>query len=568
MTENYEGGKPRKPYKEAFTIVKRLLQFLTPHKSEILVITILIIIVSAIPLVPPRLVGVIFDKVILNQDLDVIERTKLLSLLIGIILLAGICLLYFSYLKDFKAQRLSEKLVLEMRSRLFSHLHKLSLAFYDKKRIGALVSRIIDDSKTLEQMFREGLSALLIAPISFVGIFFIMLLLNWKLTLLALIPIPFLYITMVIFIKRMRGLGRQVKDKNEYLVSYLNENISNIRITQLYNKSDYEKERFNRVSYELYELKITLTKLVTRYFPLMGFITSSGLLLILLFGGLYSVYEGLSGGELISFIAYLAYIYSPLTSMTMANYILQNIALSGERIFEILDKKPQIQDGFLELKAHKLDIVFDNVSFAYEGERNVIDRVSFKIDYGEKIGITGQTGAGKTTIAKLIVRFYDVKEGSITTGGIDIKDLKLSSLRESICMVLQDDILFCDTIKNNLRYGKLDATDEEIKYATQIAEIDMFISQLPSGYDTVVGERGFSLSAGERQRLCIAKALLRQSKILILDEATSSLDIETEQKILDKIFKIMAEDTLIIISHRSSALQRCERVIEIKLGKA
>ena len=568
MSSEETHSNVREPYSSVFSTLRRLSIFLKPHKTELLAISIMVVIVSALPVIPPLVIGMIFDRVILNATISTSERTTQLFGFIVIILLVELALLYFTYLKDIKLKKLGERLVFEIRSRIFSHLQGLSISFYDKKQAGTLVSRVIEESKIVEEMFNAGLGALFIAPLTFAGILCMMLWINWKLALLALLPVPFLYVTMLFFIKPIKNLYANMKEKDDELHSFLYESFSGVRVIKLFSRGGYEESRFDKKGGEIYDIKVRIAGIISRYLPLMGFIMSSGTLMVLLFGGLYSGSEGLTGGELVSFISYLAYLYSPLTAVTYSNHILQKVTISGKRILEILDEKMEVADGNLELDVYNLKggIEFRDVSFDYGG-KTVLDNVSFKVGYGERVGLVGETGAGKSTIAKLMVRFYDPKSGSVIIGGNDVRRFTLSSLRTALTMVLQDDFLFCDTIRNNLLFGGFDESEGVVSKVVSTIFGDSLRDRFPKCLDTIVGERGLSLSAGERQLLCIARALLRKPKVLILDEATSSLDIDTERRVLDNVFDELKDSTIVVISHRASALQNCERLLEVKDGE-
>jgi ATP-binding cassette subfamily B protein len=392
---------------------------------------------------------------------------------------------------------------------------------------------------------------------------------NWRLAALALIPIPTLVIGSIIFGKKMHLVYHKVWRRMAGISAILADTIPGVRVVKAFASEDREIDRFKRTNEELFESNMQAAKLSTIYFPIMGFATFAGGIVIRWFGGRDIITGDMTLGDLMLFMGYMMRFYHPIQVLTRLNHSLQMAAAAAERVFEILDAQPEVDDrkDAVELPTIRGDIKFDNVSFSYDGDKDALDGVSFEVKAGQMVGLSGPSGAGKTTLINMIGRFYDVTEGSISVDGHDVMDVKVKSLRNQISVVLQDPFLFHGTIADNIAYSKPGASRSEVIAAAKAGNAHDFIMEFPDGYDTLLGERGGGLSGGEKQRISIARAVLKNPRILILDEATSSVDTETESLIQAAIERLVEGRTTFAIAHRLSTLRKADKLIILEKGE-
>jgi len=549
--------------------LSRLMRYAVPYKAQAVTVTLLMFAGTALALAPP-----IFTKY-LTDDVLVTHRHEnwILWLVMGVILttLAGVGLTIW---RGRVAAWMSNHMVYELRTQTYNQLQKLSLSYYDKRQTGSLMARVTQDVNELQNFLVDGIQLFLVNTLTIVGVFVILLCYNWKLTLLVLIPAPVsVYLTSVIW-KFLWGKLQRLWHLRSGLSGSINAALSGVRVVKAFAQESREAKNFSDRSYNLFGAGIVVEQAWATYFPIIGFVSTLGFYIIWYVGGLQvfhnpSKVHGMTIGVLGMFLTYVSMLLGPLQQMTRIADWLSRSTASAERVFEVIDAEPDIQDTPTAVAMPVIDghVQLKNVHFSYDKNSDVLDDVSIDVQAGEMIGLVGHSGAGKSTIINLLSRFYDVKDGQILIDGVDIREIKTGDLRRQIGVVLQEPFLFPGTIASNISYAKPDATPAEIMRAAKAANAHDFIMRFPDGYDTYVGERGARLSGGERQRLSIARAILHDPRILILDEATASVDTETEKQIQEAITRLTAGRTTFAIAHRLSTLRNASRLMVMERGK-
>jgi len=473
---------------------------------------------------------------------------------------------------------LGEGLVTELRTKLYRTLQRLSLSYYDREHTGRIMARVLSDTRVVQGFVVQAVQQMIINILTVVGIAVVLFSINWRLASIALLPIPFVILCAKFFSNRFRGIFKAVRRKFANLSASVSESISGMRVVKSFGQEQREIDGFNEKNTDVYRARVSAVTAQSKFQPLIGFMVSVGVLAVWLFGGrqvLFSLDPKLAGAEtlslgvLILFITYMSQFYGPVGALMNLTQSFQESATAAERIFSIMDMPSDVQDHDRSVNltdvAGKIEI--QDVSFGYgEGER-VLKNINLTIEPGEMVGLVGQTGSGKSTLVSLVCRFYDPTKGRILLDGKDLRDIKTRSLRQTIGMVLQDTFLFAGTIKQNIAYGRSEATDLEIIQAAKAANAHDFIMNLPDGYDSEVGERGVMLSGGEKQRVSIARAILKDPAILILDEATSAVDTATEAMIQDAMDRLVTGRTTIAIAHRLSTLRNADRLVVLEGGE-
>jgi len=464
---------------------------------------------------------------------------------------------------------LGNKIIYDLRTSAYDHLQRLSLSFYNKKETGRLMSRISYDTERLQDFIVRGLQDFIRDILMMVGMCVILFVINWRLAALTLFPIPILTFGSYIFGKKMHLVYHKVYRRMAGLSAILADTIPGVRVVKAFAAEDREVDRFNDKSGEYFSISMRAAKLSTIYFPIMGFATFTGGVIVRWFGGRDIVSGNMTLGGLMLFMGYMFRFYGPIHGLTRLNHMLQRAASAAERVFEIMDAQPEVDDkkDAIELPTIQGNIKFDNVFFSYDDEKNALDGISFEIKAGEMIGLSGPSGAGKTTLINLLGRFYDVTEGSISVDGHDVRDVTMKSLRNQIGVVLQDPFLFHGSVAENIAYSNPGVSRADIVAAAKAANAHDFIVNFADGYDTMVGERGTGLSGGEKQRISIARAILKDPRILILDEATSSVDTETESLIQAALERLVEGRTTFAIAHRLSTLRKADKLIILDKGE-
>lgn len=473
--------------------------------------------------------------------------------------------------KIFLTGKLGQKITYDLWQEVYRNIHRLSFKFFDENQTGNIMSRITTDITAVERVIVDGLDTVIVASLTLIGISCILFWMNWKLALVTMIPLPFLAFIAYLITVKAHNIYREVRKKMGEISALLQDSISGIRETKSFVREEYEISRLNTRSSEYIKTNIQAIKLWATFSPAIVIITVIGNILVLFFGGRMAIMnQNISTGEIVSFLFYLNLFYHPIHQLNMVNHMLQHARASSERIFEIIDAEPdvkEVENPVCLKKPVKGEVVFNNVRFSYKPGIEVLHGISFKVNPGEIIALVGPTGAGKTTIINLIPRFYDVDSGEILIDGVNIKNYKLKELREAIGIVMQEPFLFNGTIFENIAYGRLEAKFEEIIEAAKLANVHDFIMKLADGYNHQIGERGVKLSTGEKQRIAIARAILKNPPILILDEATSSVDNETEFLIQQAISRVLKNRTSFVIAHRLSTVVNAHRIFVVNEGK-
>jgi subfamily B ATP-binding cassette protein MsbA len=549
-------------------VLKRLYGYLKPYWRQLLLISVLLLVWTGLDLLPPLFQGAVVDRVIIEGDLS-----QLLPLIIGLIVVYA-ALQLVSAADLYLRHALGERFILDLRVRLYEYLQRLSLSYFERTSTGEIMSRITNDVNELENFVTHGSSLTLVDLLRLAGTSIVLLWLDWRLALVALLPVPLLAVALRLFNRRVRPIYRQVRDRLGDINARLQDNISGIRVIQAFGQERAALDRFLAESVAYYQARVRGIRIWSTFFPAIRLVASTGTVLVLAVGALLVVDGSMTVGTLVAFLAYTTALYQPINRLTEVDNIIQQAIAAGERIFELLDEEPEIQDaagaeGVPEIEG---EIQFDRVFFRYGGaeppeNEYVLHDVTFHVAPGQVIALVGPSGAGKTSIANLISRFYDPTQGRVLIDGQDVREMQIKSLRDHIAVVLQETFLFNTTVRDNLLFAKLDASEEEMVAAARAAYAHDFIIELPNGYDTEIGERGVKLSGGQKQRLALARAILADPRILILDEATSSVDAEAEYLIQQALDRVLQGRTAIVIAHRLSTVRSADKIIALEEGR-
>ena len=545
-------------------VLLRILGYLRPHRSLVLTTFSFAALATIFDLLPPWLVKVIIDDVIQEN------RFSLLPWVLGGLVLAYGFKNVANSLRIRFNNILEQRVVFQLRQQVFHALQRLSIKFYEDRSTGEIMSRIMNDAEHVERIFIDGLESTLTASLTLIGITIVLFAVNWKLALLALVPIPILVVSAVRFSRRVHGYYHEIRKNTAELSAYLQDALSGIRETMTFNRHSFERERFDARNREVSQSNLKAMFLWSVYSPGMIFLGAMGTVLILWVGSTEVAQGDLKVGELVMFVAYLALFYVPVNQIHSVNHMLQHALAASERIFEVLDARPEVEDlhGVVAPPTRFPGSVrFEGVDFAYKPESQVLHGISLSVEAGESVALVGPSGAGKSTMIKLLMRFYDVKGGSLALDGLDVRRMPLAFLRSQIGLVQQEPFLFNGTVRENIIYGDLDATDHAIEQVAVAARAHDFIMELPEQYETRIGERGVKLSVGEKQRVAIARVLLKNPPIVVFDEATSNIDTETEVKIREALTVLTRGRTTIFIAHRLSTLQQVDRIIVLERGR-
>ncbi len=544
-------------------VLRRLLRYVRPYWKALVGVSMLLLLRTGLVLLPPLIQKRVVDQVIADNDLST------LTLLIG----ALIVIHALSQLVDFGdlyvRHAIGERFIFDLRVRIYDHLQQLSLAFYEGTSTGELMSRVTNDVNALEQFVTHGVALTVVDLLRLVGASAVLVVLNWRLALVMLIPLPSMAAGLWIFNHRARPIYRRVRDRLGDINATLQDKLAGIRVVQAFEREEEELRHFREVSRNYLEERVEAIRTWSIFFPALHFVSALGGSLVLGFGAYLVVNDQLTLGTLVAFLSYIVSFYEPLRRLTQVDNTFQQAIAAGERIFELLDTESDIQDRpeAISLEAIEGDVVFDHVHFRYGEGDKVLKDVTFHIAPGEVVALVGPSGAGKTSIANLLCRFYDPERGQVLVDGHDVQEVKVQSLRQHIAVVLQDTFLFNTTVRDNLLYGKPDANEREMIAAAQAAYAHDFIRELPKGYGTEIGERGVRLSGGQKQRLALARAILADPRILILDEATSSVDAEAEYLIQRALDKVLKGRTALVIAHRLSTVRDADKIIALEEGR-
>ncbi|WP_152381959.1 ABC transporter ATP-binding protein [Paenibacillus brasilensis] len=548
---------------------KRLLAYMKPYARQILPILLVMMILGTITkLTVPYLISLAIDKAIAPVG-PALPSVKLLLLITGAVLLLYLIQWAANTYRIKFTNIIGQRVIYDLREDLFKHIQKLSFNFFDKRPAGSVLVRVTNDINSLQDLFTNGAVNVLIDCVQLMGIIVILLLINWKLGLAVIVTVPIMFLISTKLRVRIRRAWQEVRMKNSRINSHLNESIQGIRVTQAYTQEQENMAYFDDMNSSSKRSWDKASAMNQVFGPLIDITGGLGTLVLFWFGAHLIQTDQLTVGLLVAFANYVGNFWEPINRLgQMYNQLLVAMA-SSERIFEFMDEKPNIANkpGAKELPLIRGDIQFENVVFEYEKGRQALKGINLSVEAGQSIALVGHTGSGKSTIINLLSRFYDITSGRLTIDGYDVREVTVESLRSQISIVLQDTFIFSGTIRDNIRFGRLDATDEEIEMAAKAVNAHEFIVQLPGGYETEVEERGGMLSMGQRQLLSFARALLANPRILILDEATASIDTETELKIQDALQVLLKGRTSFMVAHRLSTIRNADHIVVLDHGE-
>jgi ATP-binding cassette subfamily B protein len=550
-------------------VLLRLFQFLAPYKPLAAGSILILLGMTITDLAPPWIGGRIVDT--LTNPRKYNPNHSLTPLIALVVMLAATRLVMAGLMYGQRRLNswLGARVLVDIRIRLFEKMNLLSLGYYDKRTTGSVMARITNDSDNLWDFLTDGIPWLLSTTLTLVGTSLILFKMNWQLALLLLLPGPFIYALNRWFMPRARSRWQHVWHRISKLYSALNSSLNGMRVVKAFAQEGHEVAHFRERNMQVFEASFAANSMWATYWPLLSIVMSLGSYIIWLVGGYKVLHGTMTIGILTAFSGYLMQFYMPFQNFSRVMDWTTRSLTAAERVFEVLDTEPDVQEAKNAATMPEIQgaVEFENVAFTYDKAKRVLDDFSLKVEPGEMIGLVGHSGAGKSTIINLLARFYDVTEGSITVDGVDLRQIKQDDFRHQLGIVLQEPFLFPGTIRSNIAYAKPDATIEEIMRAAKAANCHEFILKFPDGYDTQVGERGQRLSGGERQRISIARAILHDPKILILDEATASVDTETEKQIQEAIARLVQHRTTFAIAHRLSTLRHASRLVVMKEGK-
>lgn len=541
----------------------RLLHYVVPYWRRGVAAILAMILGALTTLAVPWIIRNIIDEVLAAKNLVALNWIALGILVL--FFLRGV----FSYIQGYLMSYIANRVIIDIRNEVYARVQRLSLRFFDTRKTGSLMSRLTNDIGALQTAIVDNFVNIVKESVILIGSLVGMVILHWRLTLLCIIIVPLVSITIKYFGRKLKKSGHMMQERIADVTSHLQETIGGIRVVKSFFREDYEIARFRQINQASFGAAMKAARQSSQLSPVVEFIAAIAVTAIIWYGG-WSVIDGeLTAGELIAFLIYAINLANPVRRLSALYGDIQRSMAAGERVFALLDETPDIREkaDAIALPVLRGDVVFDAVHFRYEPSKEVLSGISFHAEPGQKIALVGPSGSGKSTIANLIPRFYDVTDGAIRIDGHDVRDVTLASLREQIGIVPQDTALFNTTIEENIRYGRLDATDEEVAAAVRAANAEEFVRQLPQGLQTPIGDRGLVLSGGQRQRIAIARALLKDPRILILDEATSALDTESEQLVQAALERLMIGRTAFIIAHRLTTIQEADHILVIDRGR-
>jgi ATP-binding cassette, subfamily B, multidrug efflux pump len=544
--------------------IRRTFRYLRYYWLTALAALVSLLLVNAANLYTPQLLRQLIDDGIYGLDM------RFIWYIAGLIVLVAVVRGVFNFLQGYLSEKTSQGVAYELRNEIFDRLQHLSFSYHDQSQTGKLMTHMTSDVEMVRMFTGNGLLQLISALVLLVGTLVILFSMNATLTLIFLAMIPPIGLIFAFFVKKLLPRSRIVQEKLEKLNAILQENLAGIRVVKAFAREDYEHERFSVRNQDLLHENITLLQIFATFFPMIFFIANLAIVGVLWVGGLEVISGQMTLGELVAFIGYQGFFLMPIFMLGFVGAVLSRAEASAQRIFEVIDAQSEVTDkpDAIEAPAFEGHVVFDQVSFRYAGgETPVIQEITFEALPNQTVAIMGRTGSGKSSIINLIPRFYDVTGGKVCVDGYDVRDLKISSLRSQIGIVLQETTLFTGTIKENIAYGRMDASMEEIVQAAQAAQAHDFIVGFEEGYETVVGERGVGLSGGQKQRIAIARALLMSPRILIMDDSTSSVDAETEYKIQQALETLRQGRTTFVIAQRISTVRSADLILLLDEGQ-
>ena len=541
----------------------RLLRYLRPYIPQTIMAVACMLLATSASLYVPWIVRDVIDGVLVNKDV------LLLNAITGGIVVVFALRGFFVYGQNYLMAYISQKIVIDLRETLFRHFQRLSVSYFDRSRTGKVLSYMTNDVGALQGALAQNVIELSTESLTLIGSLVAMFYLHWQLALLTLITVPLVAQAMKLFGAKLRKASGTMQQRAAEITSVLQEMIVSVRLIRLFVREEYETNRFIRENDNNFTAQMKAAQLSATLSPVIEFLAAIAVTVIIWYGGREVINGNLTSGSLIAFLVYAVNISNPVKRLGNVYGNIQRAVAAAERVFEVLDTLPEIEDApdAIELPAVKGDVSFNQVSFEYRTGEAALKNLSIEVPAGQILAIVGPSGAGKSTIANLLPRFYDPQAGAICIDGVDIRKVTVRSLREQIAMVPQETILFNASIYENILYGRLDADKASVIGAAKAANAHDFIMQLPDGYETQIGERGSQLSGGQRQRIAIARAILKNPRILILDEATSALDAESERVVQDALDKLMVGRTTFVIAHRLSTIQRADKILVMEKGR-
>ena len=543
-------------------IYKRLIKLAKPHLPKFILAMLCMLVVGGLTSALAFLVKPVLDDIFMKKNAAMLKWIPIA--VVAIYMLKGLCTYVQTILMNFIGQRV----VADIRNRLYQVIQTQSMSFFTKNQTGILMSRITNDVNSMQGAVSEAVTSLLKDSFTLICLMFVIFYRDWQLALVAMVIFPVTIYPIATFGRKIRKLATRTQVTMGSLTTLLQETISGARIVKAFGREDYESSRFSRENENLLKLTLKSVTISAVSSPFMEFLGGVGIAAIIFYGG-YQVIQGVSTpGTFFSFLAALILLYEPIKRLTNVNNTIQQGIAGAQRVFSIIDAVPEIRNKpeAIPLPAISKAIDIRNVTFRYE-DTPVLKQINLTVRAGEAVAFVGMSGGGKTTLVNLIPRFYDVSEGQILIDGLDIRDVTMESLRAQIGIVTQQTILFNDTVRNNIIYGDVEKTEADVIRAAKAANAHHFIMNLPEGYDTVIGEQGTKLSGGERQRISIARALLKDAPILVLDEATSSLDTEAEIEVQEALENLMKGRTTLVIAHRLSTIRNADRIVVLVNGE-
>jgi ATP-binding cassette subfamily B protein len=551
--------------------LRGLLALLRPYRVRVASMFVALVLGTAASLAPPLLAKVAIDDGISKHD------TTTLVLVVGAFLLSALIVWVMTYVQTYLVGWVGQRALADLRIRIFTHLQSLPIGFYESRPAGVLISRMTNDIEALDSLVTDSVVTLFQAGLTLIGTIVILLTLDVRLALITFAIFPLLAAGSLWFRLVSAGAFRRTRETIGAITAYLQETLSGIRVVRSFGQEPYHEAQFAELNAENREANMKTVRLNAAYFPAVEMLSGVAIAVIVLYGGYQAIEGSITAGTVVAFIAALSYLFDPIQQLSQLYTTYQSGMAALEKIFQLLDERPDLEDrpDALELPRIEGEIRFEDISFAYARRRGAeggepvlaLDGVSLEVQPGETVALVGATGAGKSTMAKLVARFYDPTEGRVLVDEHDLREISSSSLRSQMGIVPQEAFLFSGTIGENIAFGRPDATDDEVRAAAAAVGVDEFISELEHGYDTEVGERGAQMSAGQRQLIAFARALIADPRILVLDEATSNVDLHTEGRIEEGLRRLLAGRTAIVIAHRLSTIRQAERIVVLEHGR-
>ena len=541
----------------------RLMIYIRPYKLRLIAALICMVLAAGANLVVPWIIKDVIDKVFSNKDMVMLN-----IITVGILItffLRGI----FFYSQTYLMSYIGQRVIIDIREAVYRQLQRLSLSYFDKRQTGTIMSTVTNDVAALQSALVDSLVEMVTEAMILVGSLASMFFLHWKLTILTLLTMPLVLQAINIFGRKLRNAGRILQERTADITAVLQETIAGIRVVRSFAREEYEIDRFSQQNYKNFRAQMKTSQLMAALTPVIEVLAAIGVVFIIWYGGMEVIDGTITSGALIAFLIYVVNLANPVKRLSRVYGNIQRALAAADRVFEVIDTEPDIQEmpDAIELPVVQGYVTFEQVTFAYTPGQPALQNLTLTVKPGEMVAIVGPSGAGKTTIANLLPRFYETSEGRILIDGHDIRTVTLKSLREQIGIVPQETILFNGTIYENILYGRLNATEEDVMAAAKAANAHEFIVKLTGQYQEQIGERGAKLSGGQRQRIAIARAILKNPRILILDEATSALDTESEKLVQQALDKLMVGRTSFVIAHRLSTVQRADTIVVLDKGR-